>query len=74
MRVKGEITITFIKPTTSNLVGVYFSLNNKKYSWQTSVWKSGSNPIPYAKQGDKFNVSFSVCDDGWSVKNLRILK
>lgn len=73
MRLQGEITINFTSPVSVDLIGVYFSFNGKKYSWLTSSWKSGKNPIPYSKSGDKYKVSFTVCDDDKNVRNLRIL-
>lgn len=74
MRVKGEITINFISPITTDIVGVYFTCEGRNYTWNTTTWKRGDNPIPYSISGDKYKVSFTVCEDDRHVKNLRILK
>ena len=74
MRVKGEITINFISPLTTDIVGVYFTYEGKKYIWKTTTWKRGDNPIPYSINGDKYNVSFTMSENDRYVKNLRILK
>ena len=73
-RVRGKIEITQCSPVSSEEIGVYFIFNGqRKYSWITKSWRSGSD-ITHSIRGDKFNVSFTISDDGYHVKNLRVLK
>jgi hypothetical protein len=72
MRVKGKIKINNVSPLTSDLVGVYFMFEDKKYVWQTNSWRKG-NKIAYSINGEEYNVSFTIMDDGRNVKNVRIL-
>jgi len=73
MRLRGQITIRYAKPITTDIISVCFIYNGDKYVWKTRSWKSGKNEIPYSNTGDKFNVSFTTQDGSNEVKNLRVL-
>jgi hypothetical protein len=70
MRKKGNIQIIEVSPLTTDLVGVYFTFEGKTYVWQTNSWKRG-NEIAYSTNGETYNVSFTIMDDGRNVKNVR---
>ena len=73
MKKRGKITINNISSITTDLVGVYFKFEGKRYVWQTSSWGNG-NEITYSIGGDEYNVSFTILEDGFNVKNVCILK
>ncbi len=70
---RGKISINGVSTLTTDLVGVYFIFEGKRYVWQTSSWRNG-NKIAYSIGGDEYNVSFTILEDGYNVKNVRILK
>lgn len=73
MRKRGRISVNGVSTITTDLVGVYFKFEGKRYVWQTSSWRNG-NKIAFSIGGDEYNVSFTILEDGYNVKNLRVLK